>query len=164
MALDFNLVSEFQTIQRRSFELADPEILNPTNVRPLVIGEWLQLDTAYKMVRGGNNDAVDADEAGVPSYVYFAEQGRYEVQAVQKGPILYGGWFEADTKVMDAAAFNGITAVGQPLYVGDVDIAGVVRRGLVGITTPAAGTIIHGWVSRLPANNNGFLRFVRAMF
>lgn len=164
MSLDFNLVSEFQTIQRRPFELAVPAILDPNNVRPLVIGEWLQLDSAYKMARGGDDNATTDDEAIVPSYVYFAEQGRYEVQAIQKGPFLYGGWFEADTKIMDAAAHGAISTIGQPVYVADVDVGGIVRRGLAGITTPAAGTIVMGYVSRLPSNNNGFLRFVRAMF
>jgi hypothetical protein len=49
LGVNFDLKSEFQTIHRRPFELAEPLILRPTNVRPLVDGEFLQLTTAYKM-------------------------------------------------------------------------------------------------------------------
>jgi len=154
MALDFNLISEFQTIHRRPFELADPTILNPVNANPLVLGEYLQLDAAYKMARGG-----EAAGATVPSFCYFAEQGRYETQAIQKGPFLYGGFYEADTKVFDG---TGITTVGQPLAVGDVTYGSLTRRGI--LLNPGGGVLTLGYVTRLPANNNGFLRFIRAAF
>lgn len=154
MALDFKLVSEFQTVQRRSFELTAPAILNPLNVRPLVVGEFLELDSAYKMARGGDNAGNLTDEATVPSFCYFAEQGRSEVQAIQKGPFLYIGGYEADTKIMDATGL----AVGDELAVFDLDIGGVIRRGL---GEQSAGFVI-GYVTRLPGVNNGFLRFIRS--
>jgi len=154
MALDFNLVSEFQTLNRRPFELADPTILNPTNANPLIMGEYLQLDAAYKMERGG-----EAAGATVPSFAYFAEQGRYEVQAIQKGPILYGGWYEADTKVFDG---TGIVSAGQMISAGDVTFGSLTRRGL--LLNPGGTVLTVGYVTRLPAANNGFLRFIRAAF
>jgi hypothetical protein len=155
--LNFELKSEFQTIHRKSFELADNAILNPNNANPLVIGEFLQLTTAYKMARGSADGVV-------PAFCYFAEQGRYETQAIGKGPFLFGGFYEADTKVMDATLEATITAVGQPLMVNDVTIGGVVKRGLSALpATPAGTEYVVGYVTRLPANNNGYLRFIRVM-
>lgn len=156
---NFRLISEFQTIHRRSFEMADTDILKPVPPAPkvpLVDGEWLQLDTAYKMARG-------AGQAAVPSFAYFAEQGRYETQAIGKGPILYMGAYEADTLIMDPAQGTAIATVGQPLIVDEITLGGLARRGLVGVVTPGTDLVV-GWVTRLPANNNGYLRFLRAQF
>lgn len=156
----FKLISEFQTINRRSFPMADPAVLDPHNVRPLIIGEFLQLDSSYKMVRGGN-DTVSTpgtpdDEATAPSFAYFAEQGRYEVQAIKKGPMLYMHSYEAETMVMDG---DGL-AIGDALGVFDIDAMGgsIVRRGLA--KTGGSAHVI-GHVTRLPADNNGYLRFIR---
>lgn len=152
----FKLVSEFQTIHRRPFELADPGILKPDNAAPLVEGEFLQLDTAYKMARGSADGVV-------PAFAYFAEQGRYETQAIGKGPFLYGNFYEADTMIMDAALEATITTVGQPLMVNDTTIGAIVRRGLTALPGSPAGTeFVVGYVTRLPANNGGYLRFIRA--
>lgn len=153
----FDLKSEFQTIHRRSFELATPAILNPNNANPLILGEFLQLDANYKMARG-------SADGTVPAFCYFAEQGRYETQAIGKGPFLYGGFYEADTKVMDTTLEAQITAVGQKLMVNDIDIGGLTRRGLSALPGAPVGTeYVVGYVTRLPANNNGYLRFIRVM-
>jgi len=158
----FKLVTEFQTLTRRSFVQADPDILKPTNVRPLIDGEWLEIDSSYKMARGGDNVVTvagtpDDEKLVSPSFVYFAERGRYETQAIQKGPMIFAGGYEADTKVMDG---DGL-AVGDPLSVWDIDAMGdgVVRRGLA--KASGATAYIIGYATRLPADNNGFLRFVR---
>lgn len=144
---NMKLVSEFQTIHRRPFELATPAILNPNDANPLLDGEFLEHTAAYKMARGSANPAL------VPSFAYFAERGRYEVQAIQKGPFLYLGEYEADTLIMNA---TGIT-LGEGLEVANVTIATLTKRGLVQATT---GKVV-GYATRLPANNNGFLRFIR---
>lgn len=143
---NFKLVSEFQTIHRRPFELADPTILNPTATNPLLDGEFLQLDSSYKMARGTANPAL------VPSYAYFAERGRYEVQAIQKGPFLYLGPYEADTLIMLSTSI----VAGSPLQVSDVSYGGQTRRGLLLYTS---GVIV-GYATRVPASNNNFLRFI----
>jgi hypothetical protein len=150
MTVNFRLISEFQTIHRRPFELADPLVLDPTSVTPvpLVEGEFLQLDAAYKMERDATTPAV------VPSYAFFAEQGRYETQAIQKGPFLYMGDYEADTLIFDG---TGITTVGQLVEVRTITVASLSRRGLM---VASSGYVI-GHVTRLPANNNGYLRFIR---
>jgi hypothetical protein len=151
--LDFDLKSEFQTIHRRSFELATPAILNPNNANPLIMGEFLQLNTSYKMARGSGT------AAAVPSFCYFAEQGRYETQAIGKGPFLFGGFYEADTKVMDATLGATIATVGQPLVIGDISIGGQTRRGLRAVDSAGTDFVV-GYVTRLPADNNGYLRFI----
>ena len=151
MPVTFRLVSEFQTIHRRPFALADPTILRPaTSANPLVMGEFLDLTTAYTMQRGTGTLAI-------PSFAYFAEEGRYEVQAIEKGPFLFMGSYEAETMVFDG---TNITAVGQPLFVGDVTYASLTRKGILGVAVPSTEHAI-GFVTRLPANNNGWLRFVR---
>lgn len=161
MATNFKLVSEFQTIHRRSFVINPSTILDPNNARPLIDGEWLQLRAnKYEMERGGDNVQTTAGtpdgEAGadVPSYAYFAEQGRYETQAIAKGPVLYMGVYEADTKVMDGDSL----VEGSPLAVFDITLAGssVVRRGLA---LRSSGYIV-GRVTRRPADNGGFCRFI----
>jgi hypothetical protein len=155
---NFRLVSEFQTIHRRPFELAAPATLKPTDVRPMVDGEFLQLDTAYKMARGGDNTITTPptpdSEGTVPAFAYFAERGRYETQAIQKGPFLYLGPYEADTMIMYGTGLS----LGDKLSVFDIDIGGIVRRGLFKAT---AGGYVVGFVTRLPANNNNWLRFIR---
>lgn len=152
MPVTFKLVSALQDLDRRSFGLADPTILRPaTSVNPLVMGEWLDLTSGYTMQRG-------AGTLSVPSWPYFAEEGRYEVQAIEKGPFLFMGQFEADSMVFDGTL---ISAIGQPLFVGDVTYGGIAsRKGLVGVATPTTEVAI-GFVTRLPANNNGWLRFIR---
>jgi hypothetical protein len=151
---NFKLVSEFQTIHRRPFELADPSILNPNNANPLLDGEFLVHTAAYKMARGTG----PATGEVVPSFAYFAERGRYEVQAIQKGPFLYLGDYEADTLIMDA---TGVT-LGMALVAAEVTIATLAKRGLVRWpAVPVGGEKVVGYVTRLPANNKGFLRFIR---
>lgn len=154
MALNFKLKSEFQTLHRKAFTLADPTVLDPNGTNPILDGEFFKLDTAYKMVRGSG----DADT--VKSWAYFRERGAYDTQAIQKGPFLYGGWYEADTLIMDTTVGATITTVGQALYVGDITIATLTRRGITAVPAAPAGTeFIIGYVSRLPANNNNYLRF-----
>jgi len=144
---NFKLVSEFQTIHRRPFELVVPALLDPTNGNPLLDGEFLELDQAsYKMQRGA------ATPSAYPTFAYFAERGRYEVQAIQKGPFLFLGPYEADTLIMNAAGL----AVGDKLEVSNVTIGTVTKRGLQKFTS---GLVV-GYVTRLPANNKNFLRFV----
>lgn len=145
--VNFKLVSEFQTIHRRPFALNDATILNPTNANPLLDGEFLELNSSYKMLRGSANPAT------VPSYAYYAERGRYETQAIGKGPFLYMGNYEADTLIFDA---TGLT-LGAKVEVRNVTISALTRRGLMVSST---GYTV-GVVTRLPANNKNFLRFIR---
>jgi hypothetical protein len=143
----FRLVTEAQAIIRRSFPLADPTILKPSNANPLVQGEWLGLNTSYKMARG-------AGAQSIPTRPNWAEKGRYDTQVIGKVPILWLGDFEADTLIFGA----NITALHQPLYVTDVTYNSLTKQGLdyLAVTTTE---ILVGYVTRLPANNGGWLRF-----
>lgn len=149
---DFRLVSEFTNIHRRPFELVDNTILKATATNPLLMGEWLQHSGNYLMARGA-----EAAGSTVPSFPVFSETGRYETQALGKVPILYMNAFEADTLVFAAAGL----ALGSPVAVGDVTIATLTRRGL--LLNPGGSVLTVGFVTRLPANNNGFLRFIRTL-
>ena len=122
-------------------------IINPNSANPLILGEFLELNTAYQMIRGTVNPAA------VPSYCVFGERGRTDMQALGKAPILFMGTYEAQTKVMNPAGL----AVGDLLEVNDVTFGSLTRRGLK-LRTTGLGA---GRVTRLPANNNGYLRFIR---
>jgi len=149
--LDFELVSEFTPITRRSFEVATVDangvtILNPNSANPLVLGEWLEL-SGNTMIRGS------ANPAAVPSYCCMGERGRTDMQAIGKAPFLWMGEYEADTLIMTA---TGITQ-GEGLEVANVTYGALTRRGLVQFTT---GVIV-ARCTRVPANNNGYLRFMK---
>ena len=147
MALQFKLVSEFVPLGIRAFELVTPAILNPLNVNPLVMGEFLEL-AGYKMQRGSG-------DSEVPTACYYQSQGSYDVQGLGKGPFLFMGPYEADTKIMNPTDL----AENMALMVTDVDMGGgILKRGLAKWT---ATHHIIGYVTRLPADNNGYLRFRR---
>lgn len=145
---NFKLVSEFQPIQRRPFGFDDPTVLNPTGSQPLLDGEFLELTSAYVMKRGTGTPAT------VPSYAYFAERGRYETQAIQKGPFLYLGPYEADTLIMTATSLT----VGCALEVSTVTVGSATY--LRGLQLATSGFIV-GYCTKVPSSNSGFLRFVR---
>src|SRR5688500_13639350 len=104
------LISDLLPIIRRDFDLADPTLLNPVGTNPLLDGEWLQLNSSYKLTRGA------AGDVAVPSYQLFAERGRYDTQSIGKVPVLFIGGYEAETDIAD---FTGL-AVNDPLKVSDV--------------------------------------------
>lgn len=122
------LISEVTPVQCRDFYLTDPTLLNPNNANPLIDGEWLELDSAYKILRGTGNSANQA-------YQLFAERGRYDTQAIGKGPVLFGGTYEAETSVTTVTSL----AVGKQLVIANVTVGGLTKRGLV-ILPASSGT------------------------
>jgi len=131
------LVSEVLPVIRRDFYLTDATILNPNATNPLFDGEWLALDSAYKLARGSG-------EGAVPAWQVFAERGRYDTQAVVKVPVLFTHGYEAET---DVATVAGL-AVGDKLVVSDVAMGGQNKRGLI----KAAGAgehLVVAFVTRL---------------
>ncbi|MDD1711149.1 MAG: hypothetical protein LUQ37_09610 [Methanoregulaceae archaeon] len=136
-----NLISELLPVQRRDFALEDVSILNPMATTPLVDGEWLELNDSYQLKRGSG-------EAAKPSWVCFAERGRYDTQAIGKTPVLYVNGFEADTAIFAAANM----AVGVGLAVDTVTcpngLTGV--RGLKAAVSLATGEhLLFGFVTRI---------------
>lgn len=154
MAPLFQLVSELQTLSRRDFPVADSNILAPLSARPLVEGEWLELDTNYKLARAGDNNAATADEGlSMNTFVVHTERGRYDTQAISKANVLMLGMYEAETQVVDQTGL----AVGDALTVQDISLGGVVRRGLkkAGATS---GRVVVGYVSKIV--NASTVRFI----
>lgn len=145
-APNFNLISELLPVQRRDFNLASSALLQPDNANPLIDGEFLELNAAYQLARG-----VGAGAA--LSWPVFAERGRYDTQAIGKTVVLFGGFYEAETRVADLTGL----AVGDFLVVDDVTVDSLTRKGL----KEAAGAGQHfviGQVTRLPGG--GKVRFL----
>lgn len=132
------LITEVLPVHRRDFYVANPALLNPGNANPIVDGEWLTLDTAYKAIRG-------AGEAAVPSWQVFAERGRYDTQAIGKVPLLFLGGYEAETKVANLTGMD----VGDGLVVADVTFQSLTRRGMAVLGAGAGNHLIFGYVTRV---------------
>lgn len=163
--INFELVTDILPVQRRDFPLADPTLCDPQNAAVLIDGEWLTLDTNYKILRA--TDITDANAvAAKRSFPLFAERGRSDVQALsgKKMPILFLGVYEANTRIFSAAANGGhwvaITAVLQPLKIATITIGTRNFSGLVGHAGSSDTDPVVGYVTRLPANNSGQLRFM----
>lgn len=163
--VNFTPVTDILPIQRRDFALADKSLSDPLNAVALVDGEWVTLDTNYKLIRASTVSSA-VSRAAVKSFPLFAERGRYDTRAIAdvKMPILWRGEYEFDTRVFDASVALGsgaaITTVMQPLkaatvVLGTRNYTGLVGHGGSGDTDPVVG-----YVTRLPANNGGQLRFM----
>lgn len=136
------LVTEVLPVNRRDFYVANPALLNPNNANPLLDGEWLQLDTNYKLARGA--DGSGTHEAIVPSWQLFAERGRYDTQSIGKAPVLFLGGYEAECKVVSLTS----AAVGAALVVQDVTFLGQTRRGLAVLGAGTGEHLIFGYITR----------------
>lgn len=151
MNINFELVTEVQGLLRRDFPVADRNLVNPNNANPLMDGEFLNLDSAYKLIRGAD---------GTFGMGLFVERGRMDVQAIGKVTVLMGGAYEANTRVFTNA---GITTVGQRLMISaSVSVDTLTKSGLLIHSGTATDEII-GYVTRLPANNGGKLRFFQTL-
>lgn len=149
----FELISELQTLHRRDFPVADETMLAPLTARPLVEGEWLELNSSYQLARGGDNNSGTADE-GTQYNVFpvHTEKGRYDVQAIKKVNVLMFGMYEAETQVVNTASL----VVGSALTVQDITSGGIVRRGLA-LTGSTSGRIIVGYVSKITGSKVRFI-------
>jgi len=137
---------DLSVLFRKPLEVADLGLLDPesTSPVPLIDGEFVQLNAAYKYIR-----SVDPTKL---SYATIEDRGDYGVQASRKLSALFLGSYEADTVVFNSA----LTTLGAPLMIGAVTIGGLVRAGLVAHT---GSNIIIGYVNRTAATNGGRLRF-----
>jgi len=147
MNIHFELVTDLQGLIRRDFYLADKTLANPNATNPLIDGEFVNLDTAYKLVRGAD---------GTIGFAVFMERGRFDVQALGKTTVLFLGGYEADTRVFTSA---GLTLGGKLQLSASVTVDGKTKSGLANYS---AGEVL-GYVTRLPANNGGKLRFLRTL-
>ena len=161
--VNFEPVQDILPVQRKDFQLADSTLADPFNAVALVDGEWMAVNSTYKIERASTIGSV-GNEATKRSYPLFAERGRYDVQAMgeRKMPVLWLSAWEFDTRIFDAAVAVGsgaaITAVDQPLKVATITIGTRNYTGLVGHGGSGDSAIVVGYVTRLPANNSGKLR------
>lgn len=164
--INFEPQSDILAVQRRDFPLADPTLAVPTNSVVLVDGEWMVLNSSYQIARAAAIGSAGT-EATLRSFPVFMEAGRYDVQAIaaKKTVVLYLGEYEFDTRIFDAAVSLGsgapITSVLQPLKVAVITIGARNYVGLVGHGGDGSDAKpIQGYVTRLPADNGGKLRFI----
>ena len=162
-APNFELISELQMENRRDFPLNDSTLLNPIGTLPLLDGEWLELNSSYKLIRGGDGNP-ETRTAGVNLAVYpvHTERGRYDTQAIGKVNVLFHGQYEAETLLYQWDGFTMATdyAVGTQLAVVtlDNDDANDGRRGLCK-ATGASGEVVVGYVTKPPTAAGQKLRF-----
>lgn len=131
-----------ENLVRRDYPVATPALLNPNNANPLVDGEWLVFDGNKNLVRGSS------EGTGLP-FPLHTEKGRYDTQAIGMGNIIFGGFFEAWTKVVHISGL----AVGDYLTVQDVTYQSLTRRGLKKKSGSSGGIVVVGVVSKIDTTN-----------
>lgn len=165
--VNFEPITDMIALQKKHLKLLDPSLLNPHASLHLVDGEWMKLSSDGKAMERAC-DVASAGNAGGASLAYpmWHERGRSDGLALgnRGAPILFNGSYEADTRIFDAAATVGsgaaVTTVGQPLKVASIDLGGKIYSGLVGHGGEGTDTDrVVGYVTRLPADNGGKLRF-----
>ena len=149
MIVNLELVTDVQDIIRRDFTVADKQYVNPTNPECYIDGEFLSLTMDYQLTRAAD------DTLG---FAVFAERGRFDVQAIGKLTVLFAKPYEADTRVFTS---NGLV-LGGALSISDsvTTSDGITDRS--GLIAAGSGIVI-GYVTRLPANNGGRLRFLKTL-
>jgi hypothetical protein len=166
--INFTPVTSILDVNRRDLPIADPTLVNPLNSIVLCDGEWVTINTSYQLVRATSDVAAPAGGyAAVRSFPVFVERGRYDVQSMSQHKVtfLFGGFYEFDTRIFDAAATVhagvAITFIMQPVKVATVSFSGRAYSGLVGHGGVGSDTDpIVGYVTRLPSSNGGQLRFM----
>lgn len=146
--VNFKLITPVQMQERQVFEVADRTLLDPTNANPLVMGEYMQFDSAFKLIRG---------DGTVPAFAMFDETGRSDTQAIGKVTVLLLGHYMADTYV-----FDNVTppTLGAKLMVDTVTNAAKSLTNKSGLKIHGGGDLIVGYVLRVAASNSGYLRFL----
>lgn len=163
LRVNFEPVRDVMPIQKAVFPLADGDLANPLNAVALVDGEWLVVNSSYKIERA-TDIATTGDEAAKRSWPVWNERGRTDVQALgeRRTVLLWLGGWEFDTRIYDATAVVGggaaITTVGQPVKVATIVIGSRKYTGLVGTQASDTTKYVVGYVTRLPADNGGKLR------
>jgi len=148
--VNFKLLTPWTVQERQSFEVADRTLLTPTNSLALEMGEFLQFDSAFKLVRG---------DGSVPAFAMLDEKGRSDIQAIGQVTVLLLGHYMADTYVFDNAT---PPALGAKLMVDTVTNAAKSLTNKSGLKTHGGGAdLTMGYVLRTAATNSGnYLRFL----
>lgn len=143
------LKTSVQNEHRKMLPLADVSLLRPTNSNPLVMGEWVHLNSSHLAVRA---------DGSLFSWLVLDGAGRHDTQALGQvcGIGLHG--LIADTLVFDNAS---PPAHGAALMVATVTNSAAGLTSKSGVKTHGGGSQkIVGYVEKIAADNNGYLRFV----
>ena len=155
--VNFEYVSNSMHTQTRDFPLVDPTLADPSNAVVLVDGEWMTIDSNYKMERA-SVIGTPGDDATKHSWPLWAERGRTDVQAQaeRKAPVIYLGGWECDSRIYLATGMTlgGLVSVAT-VTIGTRNYTGLINNGT--IASPLTGITV-GFITRLPANNGGKLR------
>lgn len=142
----FKLVTAVQGLITRDFEVNDPNYVVPGHTDALIMGEFVEINAAYKIIPSA---------AAGASFALWVEEGRSDVQAIRQMTCLFGGTYEADTLV-----FTGTPALGAKLEVDpSCSYGGRTHSGLKTLGTAE----VVGFVTRTEATNNGYLRFLQTL-
>jgi len=144
----FKLVTAVQGLITRDFEVNDPNYVVPGHADAIVMGEFVELNAAYKIIPSSG--------AGL-QFAVWVEEGRSDVQAIRQMTTLFGGTYEADTLIFDSGAAPALGAkleVNNALTYNGRTVSGL--RTLVGAEQV-------GWVTRTEDVNNGYLRFLQTL-
>ncbi len=166
---NFRPVADVLAVERRDFQVADKTLTNPTNALALTDGEWMTLNASRQLIRA-STIGTPGNAATGPSFPLWAEQGRYDVQAIadRKTPVLWLGSWEFETLIFDPAAVVGsgaaITALLQPLKVATVTIGTRNYTGIVGHGGGGDSDPIVAYVTNLHTANAGFLGMRGGLF
>jgi len=132
------------------------EVFNPLSARPLIEGEWLEyasVATGWAATRGGDNSAVSGtpdDEGTALAWPHWLERGRFDAQTRQYAHLLKGpAGFSFRTRICDSTGL----AAGDLVSVWDINLDGVVRRGLAA-ASGTSGTWAVGVVERVFGTND----------
>jgi hypothetical protein len=166
---NFRPVTDVLPVVRRDLLPADKTLVNPANPLSLIDGEWVTLNSNAQLVRPFDiTQTAGSVWAGTQlCWPLWAENGRFDIQAMadNKTPVLWLNAWEFETRIFDPAAVvnsgAAITAILQPVKVASISIGGFfgtrTLSGLVGHGASESDRIV-GYVTRLPAANNGWLR------
>ena len=145
------LITPVNDVFRRDVTLLDETLLDPTESDALIQGEWVSYDSSGKAIRHATTTNRGAMQI-------FTPKGDFSAQSIGKVAVLQLHEYEAETTIFDDG-FAG--AVGDPLTVGTItfDAVAAVHSGLL---AAGAGDVVYGVVTKLPADNNGKLRFMKS--
>jgi len=154
----FRTTSPVAAVNRQDFVVSDRALMDFESAAPLalVMGEWLTLDATYKLARAAN--------PGIPPgpWCLFMELGRSDGQAIADGKldVLFQGGYWAETKVFNTGA---APALGAALEVANVTPTGITGTRS-GLQTHAGGANpVIGYVTKLAADNGGWLQFQQTL-
>lgn len=135
---NFEVLSGIALKSRRTFNLANEDLLSPLYSNPLEEGEWLELNSNGALARGTGTTG-----GNVLAFPVVTERGSYDAQALRKTTVMYDGDYEAETKIVNTTGLG----VGDALMIGDVTIGGLTKRGLLK-ATGAPGEVVVGHVTK----------------